>query len=56
MNDDVLARKNEGQKRDRVLEDFNRSPLDDVGPAGGGEQGMKVLSEMNDLAELEGGM
>jgi hypothetical protein len=25
--------------------------LDDVGPVGGAEQGMKVLSEMNSLAD-----
>jgi len=41
--------------RDRILDEFNRSTFDDVGPVGG-EQAMKVLSEMNDLAELEGGM
>lgn len=34
--------------RDRVLGEFNRSTLDDVEPVGG-ENGMRVLREMNDL-------
>jgi len=37
---------------DRVLEEFNQSVLDDVGPVGG-EQGMKVLQEMNELGALQ---
>jgi len=31
MDEDMLARMNNAQRRDRVLEDFNRSTLDDVG-------------------------
>jgi hypothetical protein len=33
---------------ERVLDEFNRSTLDDVGPLGG-DQAMNVLKEMNDL-------
>jgi hypothetical protein len=36
------------QARDRVLGEFNASTLDSVGPMGG-DQGMAVLNEMNDL-------
>ena len=38
--------------RDRILSDFNQSTLDPVGPLGG-DQGMNVLSEMNEMADLE---
>jgi len=34
--------------RDRILDEFNRSTLDDVGPVGG-DQGMAILKDMNDL-------
>jgi len=33
--------------RDRVLGEFNRSTLDDVGPVGG-DQAVAVLKEVND--------
>ena len=36
------------ETRDRVLDEFNRSTLDDVGPLGG-KQGVRVLPEMNEL-------
>ena len=36
--------------RDRILSDFNQSTLDPVGPVGG-DQGMKILSEMNELGD-----
>jgi hypothetical protein len=36
------------KSRDRVLNDFNQSTLDPVGPVGG-EQGMSVLKDMNEL-------
>jgi hypothetical protein len=36
------------QARDRFLEEFNNSTLDPVGPVGG-DHGMSVLKEMNDL-------
>ena len=45
MDEDLVARMNDAQNKDRVLDQFNRENLDDVGPLGG-EQGMKVLSEM----------
>jgi len=34
--------------RDQVLDEFNQSTLDDVGPLGG-DQAMAVLKDMNDL-------
>ena len=37
----------------RVLVDFNASTLDDVGPVGG-DKGEKFLSELNEMADLEG--
>jgi hypothetical protein len=37
--------------REKVLEEFNRSTLDEVRPVGGEEQGMRVLLEMNSLAD-----
>jgi hypothetical protein len=37
-------------RRDRILHDFNQSTLDPVGPVGG-EQGTKLLSEMNSLVD-----
>jgi hypothetical protein len=39
------------QVRDRILNEFNRENLDDVGPIGGAERGMKVLSGMKSLAD-----
>jgi hypothetical protein len=48
VDEPVLARINDVQRRDRVLGEFNASTLDNVGPMQG-DQGMKVLSEMNDL-------
>jgi hypothetical protein len=50
LNDDPLAPMSDAQKRERELEEFNASTLDTVGPVGGAEQGMKVLSEMNSLS------
>ena len=42
------------RKANRVLHEFNQSTLDDVGPvAGGGDQEMKVLKEMNELQDFE---
>ena len=38
--------------RDRVLDEFNRSTLDDVGPIGG-DKGEKFLKELNEMADLE---
>lgn len=48
VDEDALARVNDAQRRDRVLGEFNASTLDSVGPLGG-DQGMKVLQEMNEL-------
>ena len=49
--DDDAPRMNDDQKRDRVLGEFNQSMLDPVGPVGPPERQMKVLGEMNELAE-----
>lgn len=40
-----------------ILDEFNKSTLDDVGPVGGGDKEMKVLNEMNELEDIsrEGG-
>jgi hypothetical protein len=50
---DEDARMNDGQKRDRILGGGNASTLDSVGPVRG-DQGMKVLREMNSLADEHG--
>lgn len=52
MDEDILARMNDGEKRDRILEEFNASTLDGVRPMGGG-QGMAVMIDMNDLGEQQ---
>jgi hypothetical protein len=39
--------------RDRVLDEFNRSTLDDVGPLGG-DKGEKFLKELNVMQDLQG--
>jgi uncharacterized protein YfeS len=38
--------------RNRILDQFNRENLDDVGPIGG-NKGEKFLSELNEMADLE---
>ena len=41
------------QRRDQILRDFNASTLDPAGPLGG-DKGEKFLSELNEMADLEG--
>lgn len=41
------------RRREKILNEFNRDNLDDVGPIGGAEQGMKVVQEMDEMADLE---
>ena len=41
---------NDTQKREQILDEFNRENLDDVGPLGG-DQSMAVLNEMNELED-----
>jgi len=42
------------EMRDRVLDQFNRDNMDDVGPVGTPDQQSQVLTEMNNLqAEAE---
>ncbi len=50
--------KNRGAKKpwavkDKVLQEFNASTLDDVGPVGAPDQQMRVLEEMNSLQQFE---
>ena len=47
----VLKRLANPERRNRILDQFNRENLDDVGPVGRQEQGMKILSEMNSLTD-----
>lgn len=42
---------NNPERRERILNEFNRGQMDEVGPIGGTEQGMKVLSEINSLVD-----
>lgn len=44
----ILALLNDPRRRTRVLDSFNKSTLDDVGPLGG-DQSIAVLKDMNDL-------
>jgi len=48
MDEDILARLTDAKKRERMLEQFNASTLDDVGPLGG-DQDVAGLKDMNDL-------
>jgi hypothetical protein len=42
------------KRRDQILENLNYDQLDHVSPvAGGGDQEMRVLKEMNELQEFE---
>jgi hypothetical protein len=50
MDEGILARMNHAHNRDRVLGEFVRLTLDDVGPVGG-ETGMKNLQEIDSLAD-----
>ena len=49
----ALKRLANPKARNRILDQFNRENLDDVGPLGG-DQGIKVLKEMNEMTDLEG--
>ena len=46
----ALRRLNNPERRDRFLEQFNCNNLDDVGPVGG-QEGTKLLSQMNSLVD-----
>jgi hypothetical protein len=43
---------NDPRSRTRVLDSFNKKTLDDVGPVGGAQE-IKVLKELNEMADLE---
>jgi hypothetical protein len=47
----VLKRLANRKARNRILDQFNRENLDDVGPIGGEEQGIKILSEINSMVD-----
>jgi hypothetical protein len=49
----ALKRLADPERRNRILNEFNRDQMDDVGPVGG-EQRMKVLSEMNSRVDEHG--
>ena len=46
-------RQRQALRRDRILDELNRSTLDDVGPVGAQDQQMRVLSEMNELGQAQ---
>jgi hypothetical protein len=48
----ILALLNDPRHRTRLLDSLNRSTLDDVGPVGG-DQEIKFLKELNEMADLE---
>ena len=49
----ILALLNDPRRRTRVLDSLNKSTLDDVAPVGG-DKGEKFLTELNEMADLEG--
>ena len=49
----ALKRLANPERRNRILSEFNRDQMDDVGPIGG-DKGEKFLSELNEMADLEG--
>ena len=49
----ALKRLANPKARIRILDQFNRENLDNVGPIGG-DKGEKFLSELNEMADLEG--
>lgn len=49
----VLKRLNNPGRREKILREFNDSTLDDVGPLAG-DKGDKFLTELNEMADLEG--
>lgn len=40
------------ERREKILHEFNRAQMDDVGPLGG-DQGMTVLKDINDLGQRQ---
>jgi hypothetical protein len=48
----ILALLKDPTRRTRVLDSFNKSTLDDVGPFGG-QKSEKLLKELNEMADLE---
>jgi len=49
----ALKRLANPERRNRILDQFNNSTLDDVGPLGG-DKGETFLKELNEMADLEG--
>jgi hypothetical protein len=52
-NRQALIRLANPRARNRILDQFNRENLDDVGPLAG-DKGDKFLTELNEMADLEG--
>ena len=48
----ALKRLTNPERRNRILDQFNRENMDDARPVGG-EKGEKFLSELNEMADLE---
>jgi hypothetical protein len=48
----ALKRLANPERRDRILNEFNQSTLDPVGPFAG-DKGEKFLSELNEMQELQ---
>lgn len=48
----IWAPLDDPRRRNRVLDSFNKSTLDDVRPVGG-DKGEKFLKEPNEMADLE---
>jgi hypothetical protein len=49
----ILARLKDPRQRSTTMESINRMDQDETPQVGGGDQEMKVLSEMNELQEFE---
>jgi hypothetical protein len=49
----ILALLNDPRNRERMLQAMNRENTNDVGPFAG-DKGEKFLSELNEMADLEG--
>jgi hypothetical protein len=51
-NRQALKRLANPERRPRILNEFNRSTLDDVGPVGGDKE-EKFLRDLNEMQDLE---
>jgi hypothetical protein len=44
----IFALLSDPRNRERMLQEMNQENMDDVGPIGGQEEGMRVLQELNE--------